>query len=612
MFALPSAFMWGGIIGAVALLVTLAFSKNVARSIWAGVIAFVPMFVTVWIAKWGFNIVEAGLFGGYAYLVFFGALSLIGSAVLTGGKESKAGTGLLVAGSAAAIVFTIVSWIAVALYYNVGASNNTAWGALGNIKAAPKTEHHVLPDTDANEFIVTDCHLAYTRAHSVLGSNGNNLGSYYDVHEGECVQQWIAGRNWLVFPLQLNSWGEWAGFMTRQRDYSAGYVAVPADDPDGDVKIVDTLHLQFMTGSYFSDNLERHVYSRGYSDGYLVDPTMEIDDAWKPFITVTYVKPAFVLGGNKVVKVLVIDPATGKIDEYAPNEVPAWVDRVNSDHLVLEWAKHYGLYSVVPDFFNSNKAGQMKPDTVRIVNVKGQHQVFQIPMLANNDKAISSNGLIIYDSRKQEGTFYEGAGASGLPSYSTLKTTFESITQNTRGWHVDHIQWYQIRGVATFMAIYAKEVPGRDGSSKQTVFAGVGFLTAGVTNSAEVQYGTSRDEALEKYYDYLSGRTAHSANADETVTAVDVTGVVLRIGTDGAANGHYTLVLKGDRRIYTVPRSVNPLLPLVQQGDTVKLNFDEPAHPVDGRRSARKLVDVTLDEQMGPAQAPAPLHPPAK
>jgi hypothetical protein len=602
-------------------MVTL-WTRQVNRAITVGIVGFIPPFIIVWVAEYMSNVVYAGYLGGYGYILFAAAIGLGLAAAVNAAFDSrgddrssrsrrdrwsedpkpekpavkgKAATGLFILCTGLLLLITIGGYCLVYPYYSWGASNHTAWSKLGNITEAPKGEKPVLPDTDPNEFIVTDVHLAYTRAHAVLGTGGNNLGSYYDINESDGVQEWVDGKNWITFPLQLNGWSEQEGFFTRQIDCSPGFIAVPTDDPDGKIKIVDNLCLKYMTGSYFSLNLQRYVYSHGYSEGYLMDPTMEHDDNWKPYWTIAYVKPALVIGGNQVVKVLVVDPTNGKIEEYDPDKAPDWIDRVISLDMVAEWSKHYGLWSVVPDMFNNNNAGQKKPDHIRLVNVHGQHQVWQIPLLANNDKAVSTNGLIIYETRKQAGVFYEAEGVSGMPSYTTLKGTFENLQNNTRGWHVDAIQWYQIRGVATYMAVYAKVLP-----NGQTVFAGVGFLKAGITNSAEVQYGESRDQALARYYDYLDGVGVQQSNADETTKSETVNGTILRIGHEDVGNGlvEYTVTLVGDSRLFILPRTVSPLLRLAHDGDKVTLNFEEPAKPRSNHRPGTGFRDVTVEEQM--------------
>jgi hypothetical protein len=592
--------IYGAAIAAFAFFCALARTKETNRSIWVALTAFVPTVFIVWISEYFVNVSHTGYVNGYGYVVTAYAVSLGLAALalkLFAGDEESSGAGLLTVLSGLLFLFLLVGYSATWLYNRNGTDNNRQWGALGNITTAPKTEKPVLPDTDPNEMVVMDVHLAYTRAHQSLGNGGANLGSYFDVIENEGVQQWIAGRNWFVFPLELNSWTEQVGWFTQHISCGHGYVAVPADSPDADVKVESGLCLQYLPDSSFSFNLQRYVYSHGYNDGELVDPTMELDDNWHPYFTITYDQPAFVVGGHQVVKVLIVDPANGEIKEYAPNAVPVWVDRVTSEDMVKAWTDNFAKYHENPQYWNSNGAGQSKVDTIRLVNTHGQQQVWQVPLLANKNGASSTNGIVLYDTRAAKGTLYESEGASGLASSGALEAAFENISQNTRQWKVEHIQWYSIQGVPTWMAIYKKEV--QVGTETRTVFAGIGFLDARDTNSADVQFGLSKEEALNAYKDWLSH--PHSGQqVAEQVLPKKLSGVVLRIGHDVLTNNQstYTIVLKGDARIFNVSHNLNPLLSVAHEGDEVSIGFDEPAKPSGNVRQATAFSDATLDGQM--------------
>jgi hypothetical protein len=602
MIALTHGLLYGLAIGAFVFLFALVRTGQTIRSIKVGFAGFYPLLLIVWFSEYFIMPAHTGYIYGYGYVVFAAAVGLFSAAFTLGvseGTKKSSGASTLVGLSSAAILALVLGFAGTAWICALGTSNNARWAALGNITIAPQGEKPVLPDTDANEMVVNDVHLAYTAAHQALGSGGNNLGSYYDVFENEGVQQWIDGRNWFLFPLELNGLMEQKGWLTHQHDCGAGFVAVPADVPNPVVKIESGLCLKYLPGSYFSLNLQRYVYTHGYSDGQLGEPMMEGDDDWHVFFTISYVQPAFIVGGPKVVKVLIVDPANGEIKEYAPDKVPAWVDRVNSEEIVRGWTENFAKYGKVPDFFNSNGAGQMKVDTIRLINTRGPHQVYQLPLLANKDNAISTNGIVLYDTRTNKGVLYEAEGASGLGSSATLKAAFESIGANTQHWKVEHIQWYSIQSVPTWMAIYSKEVQGPGGDT-YTVFAGIGFIEARDTNSADVQFGLSKEEALDKYKDWLSHRSNTEKVAEE-VAPQTLSGTILRIAHEVLTNNQtsYTIVFKGDTRVFDVSHNLSPLLPVVRDGDSISITFEQPVKPTeDNRRRVTEFSDITLADQM--------------
>jgi hypothetical protein len=595
MFAIIDGSGYGVVIALVAFFYALLTTKEATQSIWVSLAGFVPTLLIVWFFEYEVNVSHTGYLGGYGYAVFACCIGLIAAGIAL---VSRSAGGLLIGGGVSIMLLSAIGYGVTYWTTSVGTEANRNYAALGNITRAKAGDKPVLPDTDVNEMVAMDVHLAYTRAHSVLGSGGNNLGSYYEIEESEGVQQWVAGKNWFVFPLELNGVMEQEGWFTHQISCGAGFVAVPADEPNADVKIVNNLCLNYLPGSSFSKNLQRYVYTHGYSDGQLVDPTMESDDNWHPYFTITYVQPAYTVGGDKVVKVLVVDPANGDIQAYDPDKTPEWVDRVSSEGMVNGWAGDFAKYINNPAFFNSNNAGQMKVDTVRLVNIHGQHQVWQIPLLANNDKAISTNGIILYDTRETKGTFYEAEGASGLASNSTLVAAFENIKENTRGWTVDHVQFYSVQGVPTWMAIYAKT------TTAGSQFAGVGFLDARDTNSASVKFATSKQEALDAYKDFLSQKNLSDENVDEKVVSIKLSGVVLRVGPELLANAQtvYKVLIKGDARVFSVSHNLSDVLPDVKEGDSISITFDEPLSPHVRVRSVTTFDDTTLADQM---KAPA-------
>ena len=374
---------------------------------------------------------------------------------------------------------------------------------------------------------------------------------------------------------------------------------MPTDDPDGAIKIVDNLHLKYMTGSYFSLNLQRYVYSHGYSDGYLDDATLEINDDWRPFWTITYIQPAFTVGGNLVKKLLVVDAETGKIDEYTPDKVPGWVDRVIGQDIATEWAKHYGLWHHTPDFFNNNNAGAAEARRCAPGECPWRaSESGRFPCSPNKDNASSSNGLILYDTRAQKGTFFQAEGASGLPSLLRAEGRVREYRQQ------------QPRLACRRHPVVSDPATCRRSwlsmpSSCPTVrpFSPVSASSSGRHHQlgGECTSAIRATRRLEKYYDYLDGVNTARVDADETTVKQTVTGKILRIGQEtliATSVIQYTILMVGDPRVFTLPRSVSPLLVTAHDGDTVTITFEEPKNPSNNKRGVVAFEDVTVNDQM--------------
>lgn len=624
MFAIPFAVLMAALFAGVSGGLALISSKSVRRAVTVGVPTFVVAFICVWVAKYMFMVVENGYLGGYGYLLVIFALSIAVGGGLNAlinmreddrssrsrydydydrgrdkkkeaeapskyGSESFSVTKFSLFGAAGLVVIVLlIGWLITNAVNYWGPANHTRRAENGHITVAGATDKALLPDTDANEILTMTLDTAYNRAHTAIGATGNNLGSRYVINHDEGVQQTIAGRNYFVFPLELNGWTEQVGFMSQQVNYGAGYIAVPAWSPTEPVKIVDNLHLNYLPGSSFSLNLQRHLYEMGYTHGTLEDPTMEIDDNWHVYFTVTYVTPTFVTGGSTAAKTLIVDPATGTVQEYDVDKTPAWVDRVISGDMVDEYVKEWGLFNQVNAWFNSSGNGQMKEDNRVLLYTSAEHSVWMVTMTSNTNTDSSSTGVILYDTRQQKGVFYPGA--AGLALSTTLTGSFEKVQGLTQHYDVDAIQFYKIRGVKTWVAIYSLD-HGDAGKS----FAGIGFLDAENANASDVRFGTSREQALDNYYAYLDTRGDNGDSVTEAVTKKTLTGKIFRIGA-APLNGQfiYTIVLSGDARIFTVPATSSKFLPVAQPGDQVTLSFDEPVKARTNSRSVDAFDDVTI------------------
>ena len=120
-------------------------------------------------------------------------------------------------------------------------------------------------------------------------------------------------------------------------------------------------------------------------------------------------------------------------------------------------------------------------------------------------------------------------------------------------------------------------------------------MSAALDNLSVITDGRSRRSSS---WDRTGG------NVDEKVTSQTLPGVVLRVGHDVLANNQtvYTIVLKSDSRVFSVSHNLNDLLPVVHEGDSVSITFDEPITPRSRLRTATDFSDTTMDDQM---KAPA-------
>src|SRR5437899_3014319 len=202
-------------------------------------------------------------------------------------------------------------------------TNAKALAAIPNVKV--ETRSTPLIATDPNNIVLVSQSVAAFKGQQILGSNGQNLGSSYGLETGSYTLQSINHHLYYVAPLTYNNL-----FINLANSSTPGFVVVDAENPQAQ----PTLHtgsgdsIAYLPGAILNQDLIRHIYLSGYTYGRLVDPTLELDDSYHPYWTISLMQPTRGYTGDMLSEVLIVDAHTGEIRDYKPQNVPAWVDRV--------------------------------------------------------------------------------------------------------------------------------------------------------------------------------------------------------------------------------------------------------------------------------------------
>jgi hypothetical protein len=343
---------------------------------------------------------------------------------------------------------------------------------------------------------------------------------------------------------------------------------VDAEDPQA----VPTLHtgssdsLAYLPGALLNQDLLRHVYLSGYTYGKLVDPTLELDDSFHPYWTISIMQPTRGYTGDVLSEVLIFDAHTGDITKYAPQNVPTWVDRVMPSATVTQYLTWWGLYHAAP-WFNPSGMGQQSPasDPQLLYNNVDQ-PVWLIPMTSSSTNDNSSTGVFLFDTHKNAAQFYP---LSGLGIGSNVQSTIQSTRANIRGYNVDSIQLYQIDNTPTWVAIFVQSTASGD------IFQAVGIVDARNLNGSNVQFEPTLSAALQDYNQWLVQLGNGTGGGPPTGgTTQTVTGKVLRISSvQQGSNTIYYIQIAGQNVIFEANLSLSPKLPLVQAGDSIKGSY---------------------------------------
>ncbi|HEY9774486.1 MAG TPA: hypothetical protein V6C81_11850 [Planktothrix sp.] len=549
-------------------------SKRIGDVITVFILTFgIDLFVT-YIGSYLFTPALVGALGGVVSLIIF---SVIASVIAIAINAIFHRDGVMVP-----IVVIVVSILTLIIepgvqhfIYGTGLNQARYFASLANVKTVEDAQ---LPPTDPDHLVMVPQQVAIYKGTSVIGTTGDNLGSIFQTNSDDYTLQSIANHLYWIAPLDYSSMWNQVGFFATKYDSSPGFVAVDAENPDAPA----ILHLKdeqgklyaikYLPDAAFGQNLERHIYLAGYTDGMIENATLEVDDHWRPFYTVTYLKPAAGgVSGQIIDSVLLVDAQTGEITRYAPDKVPAWVDRVMSRDLVKQYAQDWGKYSDYRHtrYWFDNTQFQSQASDIELHYQVGGNPIWVMPFTSSNGNDASSLGVMVVDTHDNKWTFYKGFAGKpvGQPVEGAF-TSFPNSPVKINNLAIESTQLYSIYGHPTWVAIYARSV------GVGSAFAGIAFLDALDPQPANVVFGERRDAALANYRSYLAGDHQMGSVARDGEKSTPKEGVVARIGAS-LVNGQwtYTITIAGDKHIYQIGGNSSPDLSIVHPGDQIAFSY---------------------------------------
>ena len=468
-------------------------------------------------------------------------------------------------------------------------------------------ENGVLDPINTKHIRLVDKDLAYSLAQNIMGTR-DNLGSIYEIREGELHIQIVNGHEFWVAPLEFQDYWKW----NAKRD-SPGFIMVDAEDPFAEAKMYTGYSMKYMPSAYWSSWLYRHVYSQGYSNVKLEDVTFEITDNLNPRWTITTTVPTINNDGYVVKSLLVVNPESGEVKEYLPENVPEWVDRVTPESLAIDYATWYGEFgngwwnargpfavvhedvnklTSVSSRDNGDSFGNNKQEMFFVYGNDGRSYWFS-GLTSHSSADQSLTGIVLVDVKDPKKILHiKMTGANEQAALDIVNSKYTNFPDR----YGTALIPYNIYGVLTYI------IPVDSHTSSGNVFQEVGFVDA---KSKHVVVKPTKEEALEEYKSYLAAKNIKIAltsdSTDKTLTAT-----VERMG-DATLSGRtsYRLWLNGSDAIFSVNPTLFPVVVVTEPGDKVIITYADTGDTVleinaftnNNVRARIGLDQIALDQE---------------
>ncbi len=355
------------------------------------------------------------------------------------------------------------------------------------------------------------------------------------------------------------------------------------------------------------NNIYRFLKNEGYGtlgSHRLDNPTLEVDDCWKPYFTVTYVDDnnygqvgyawyaeSFLLvdAQTREIKAFALDNPNTEEDEGA-KDTPEWVDQIYSPALIRDQIEYWG--------YNTSNYG--KTSTLNELHVNGSLDTVMnaantnLVFVAFITSALPDNsmiGVMLTDPRTGASTLYRTQGKERCMAVKSAVVNVIRQATALYEYHVEDLTLHTIYGVPTWEGVLTKPafniVSNAEGKQNAepygSLYAATVLLRADCDpKPAKVVYAQTKHEAFLRYEQHLitTRTTRAGSNVLVDTEAKGVVESVYPLTVNG--NTSFVVTLK-DRpgelwevRIPYVgePRTKDVLI--LKPGDSVVVRYGDP------------------------------------
>lgn len=309
--------------------------------------------------------------------------------------------------------------------------------------------------------------------------------SYYEL--GHLQIQKVGDEFVYIAPVEFSGLFKWWTGKT-----TPGYFTMSATDSADNPKFVQA-EMTYTPSSYFHKQIERHIRMKMPNLIFYGDVQLEIDDEGKPHYIRSYGNFISARDGFDVQGVVVADPATGAMKQYALADVPAFIDGAVSPEAVSLQNSYFGNY--VHGFWNSvfgKKDVKLPSDEGTEANVspifdENGHMYYFTDFTSPKEGVDSMLGYALTDGRTGEAMYYTGnLEESYMDSQGALQIIEKKFIE--KKWSGEMPVLYNFYGEASWLT------PVLDSNG----FLQNYFIISAANPEISV-YGNSPNEALKLY-----------------------------------------------------------------------------------------------------------------
>lgn len=367
-----------------------------------------------------------------------------------------------------------------------------------------------------------------------------------------------------VSPLEYASFFKWIA----NRDEGIPYY-VTIDMASQDTQMVQLEEgMKYSPSEYFNRDLVRHIRFQ-YPTKMIYNLNFEIDDQGHPYWTASvYDYTIGFLGGKDITGLILVDAVTGDTTYYKVGEVPSWLDQVFSADLVVEQADYWGKYG--NGYWNtvfSQKGVVTTTQGYNYIALNDDVWLFTGITSVVSDK--SNIGFILVNLRTKECKRY---AVNGAEEFSAMSSAEGKVQE--KGY------------TATFpILMNIADQPTYFISLKDNAGLVKAYSFVSVADYQIVGVGDTLEDAQDEYIRLLgSESTATETEAKEAVGTIEQIASAVKDG-----NSYYYIRLQNDDTVYIASIQISDLLPILQPGEGVLLEYTQRD---DGFRDVTSLTRV--------------------